>query len=300
MFGRLGFVTPVPKMLVVDQGINQIEELSNLDDAEVYPLLKHLRRPGGIIPTPNAAVAGQTVNITAPVMLVSMRAATHLKLSVYYYRHQMRKSRPLRTTDITLPRIKALKDLREEEESTIDPLLPPKVDVKNWSKTLETIQEWISIYQGIKNAPLSCVIRTDIDPHNYATDPAYLESDSEYFSYQEEITARSPIHHHLPATFAADYTVDNKDVWELIASVCRDKDCWTHVKPFPKKKDGRNAFLVLWDYYLGKQNVDNQATTSEKSLELASWTQNTKRYNFDDYVKIRLDCHQRSNSTRIC
>ena len=64
------------KMLVVDQGINQIEELSNLDDAEVYPLLKLLRRPCGIIPNPNAAVAGQTVNITAPVMLVSMRAAT--------------------------------------------------------------------------------------------------------------------------------------------------------------------------------------------------------------------------------
>ena len=64
------------KMLVVDQGINRIEELSNLDDAEVYPLLKLLRRPGGIIPNPNAAVAGQTVNITAPVMLVSMRAAT--------------------------------------------------------------------------------------------------------------------------------------------------------------------------------------------------------------------------------
>ena len=48
----------------------------------------------------------------------------------------------------------------------------------------------------------------------------------------------------------------------------------------------------MWDYYLGKQNVDNQATTSEKGLELASWTQNTKRYNFDDYVKIHLDHHQ--------
>ena len=43
MFGRLGFVAPVPKILVVDQGINQIEELSNLDDAEVYPLLKLLQ-----------------------------------------------------------------------------------------------------------------------------------------------------------------------------------------------------------------------------------------------------------------
>ena len=131
------------------------------------------------------------------------------------------------------------------------------------------------MYQGIKRTPLSYVTRTDIDPPDYGTDPEYLEPDSEYSSYQEEITARSPIHHHLPATFAADYTVDNKTVWELIASVCRDEDCWTHVKPFFKKKDGRNAFLALWDYYIGKQNVDNHATTSEKGLELVSWTHNT-------------------------
>ena len=133
MFGRLGFVAPGPDILVVDQGINQIEELSDRDDAEVDALLKLLRRPGGIIPNPNPnpAVVGQTANITAPGISVFMRTATHLKLSVYYCRHQMRTSRPLRTTDIILPRIKALINLREEEESTTDPLLPPKVDVKN-------------------------------------------------------------------------------------------------------------------------------------------------------------------------
>ena len=81
------------------------------------------------------------------------------------------------------------------------------------------------MYQGIKKNPLSYVIRTNIDPPIYAADPAYLEPNSEYSSYQEEITARSPIHHHLPDIFAAYYTVDNKAVWELIASVCRDEDC---------------------------------------------------------------------------
>ena len=139
MFGRLGFISPGPEMLVVDQGINRIEELADLDDAEVDALLKLLRRPGGIIPNPNAVVAGQTANITAPGISVSMRAATHLKLSVYYCRHHMRTSRPLRTTDIIFPRIKTLKNLREEEESATDTLLLPKVDAQNWSKTLEAI-----------------------------------------------------------------------------------------------------------------------------------------------------------------
>ena len=250
MFGRLGFVAPGPEMLVVDQDINWIEEFSDLDDAKVDALLKLLCRPGGIISNPNTTVAGQTSNITTPGISVSMRAVTHLKLSVYYCRDQMRTSHSLRTTDIALSRIKTLKNLREEEESAIGPLLPPKVDVKNWSKTLEAIQEWISMYQGIKKSPFLRHPNYYRFP-DYATDPAYLDPDSEYSSYQKKITARSPIHHHLPATFAANYTVDNKAVCELIASVCRDEDCWTHVKPFSKKKDGRNAFLALWDYCLG-------------------------------------------------
>ena len=35
MFGRLGFLAPGPEMLVVDQGIDRIDELPDLDDAEV-------------------------------------------------------------------------------------------------------------------------------------------------------------------------------------------------------------------------------------------------------------------------
>ena len=42
---------------------------------------------------------------------------------------------------------------------------------------------------------------------------------------------------------------------------------------------------------MGKQNIDNQATTSEKRLELAAWSGDTKRYTFDDYVKIHMDHH---------
>ena len=118
MFGRLGFNAPGPEMLVIDQGVNRAEELSDLDDDEVETLLKLLHRPGGTIPNPNADNAGQPAHITAPGISVSMTATTNLKLAVCYCRHQIRTSRPLRTSDITCPCIKALKNLRDEEEST--------------------------------------------------------------------------------------------------------------------------------------------------------------------------------------
>ena len=77
MFGRLGFTGLGPQMLVVDQGIDRIDELKDLQDEEVETLLKLLRRPGGTIPNPNAANPGQASHITAPGISVSMRTATH-------------------------------------------------------------------------------------------------------------------------------------------------------------------------------------------------------------------------------
>ena len=128
-------------MLTVDQGIDHIDEFKDLDDDEVETLLKLLRRPGGTVVNPNAANPGQPAHITAPGISVSMRAATHLKLAVYYCRHMERTSRPLRTADITCPDIKALKALRDEEEASKDPTKAPTIDKKNWSKTFEAVQE---------------------------------------------------------------------------------------------------------------------------------------------------------------
>ena len=292
MFGRLGFSGQGPVMLTVDQGIDNIDELKDLDDDEVETLLKLLRRPGGTVVNPNAANPGQPAHITAPGISVSMRAATHLKLAVYYCRHMGRTSRPLRTVDITCPNIKALKALREEEDASKDPTKEPTIDKKNWSKTLEAIQEWIGMHLGITKVPLSYVVREEIDYPPHPTEPAFGQPESPYSSHQEEMVARAPIRSRsIVPVFMADFQIDNKAVWELICGLCREKDCWTHVKPYAKKKDGRGAFLALWAYYLGKQNVDNQATMSEKGLELASWSGDTKRYSFDDYVKIHMDHH---------
>ena len=84
LFSRLGFIGQGPVMLTIDQGIDDINELSALEDEEIETLLKLLRRPGGTVANPNAADTGQPVFINAPGISVSMRAATNLKLAVYF------------------------------------------------------------------------------------------------------------------------------------------------------------------------------------------------------------------------
>ena len=76
IFGRLGFVAPGPEMLVVDQRINRIEELSDLDNDEVETLLKLFLCSGGTILNLNAANAAQPAHIHAPGISAFMHTDT--------------------------------------------------------------------------------------------------------------------------------------------------------------------------------------------------------------------------------
>ena len=101
MFTRLGFLNQGPNMITVNQGIDNIDVLADLDNDEIDTLLKLLCCPGGVIANPNAADPGQPAYINAPGIFVSMRAATNLKLAVYYCRHMRRTSRPFAAALIT-------------------------------------------------------------------------------------------------------------------------------------------------------------------------------------------------------
>ena len=81
MYNRLGFSPQASNILYTDQGMAELSEISILCDAEVELLCKIVHRPGGLIPNPNTAGAGQAPMINAPGHAVSMRAVTNLKLA---------------------------------------------------------------------------------------------------------------------------------------------------------------------------------------------------------------------------
>ena len=84
---------------------------------------------------------GQPPYITAPGILVSMRAAANLKLKVYYCRHLKSTSSVVRSSDIARPNLKVVKTVCEEEYVHSDPTDKLSIDSTNWSKTLEAIHE---------------------------------------------------------------------------------------------------------------------------------------------------------------
>ena len=80
MYQRLGFSLEAVDLLVDDQDMDTLEELSILTDDECESLCKLVRRLGGTIPNPNVTVAGVPTRIPNPGLLVPMRIVTNLKL----------------------------------------------------------------------------------------------------------------------------------------------------------------------------------------------------------------------------
>lgn len=145
-FTRLGFSDDAREDIIDVQGIDSLAELKILTDSEVENLCKVVRRPGGAA---QAAAAGPNLGHQ-----VSLRAENNLKLATYYLRHRDRINRATTAADITLPNIRALRELRQMEtdyKKSDDDL--PKVDSKDWAKTMEDIRECLRARLGVGLRP---------------------------------------------------------------------------------------------------------------------------------------------------
>jgi hypothetical protein len=81
------------------------------------------------------------------------------------------------------------------------------------------------------------------------------------------------------------------EVWSYMTNITRAHDCWTYAKPEQLTKDGRIAFLLLWDYLLGPNNIDNMASEAEAKIGLVSYTGERKKCTWEKYVQIHAEQH---------
>ena len=209
-----------------------------------------------------------------------------MKLAAYYVRHQKRISRPVMIPDVTGAFLRRFKDLKEAEDEHKDPSDKPTISEKNWSKTLEEVEEYLRNHLGHTKIPLAYVVRKEQDVPPHATDPQ-----DGYPVIQDEMIRRAP-HVNAAGQKTESFNIDNRHVWTLISELTRDHKCWTYVKPHQRARDGREAFLPLRKHYLGTNNVNNMASSAETKLQNTSYTKEGKRWNFESYVSLHKEQHQ--------
>ena len=103
------------------QNMQTLEEFALLEDADVLSLCKVIRRPGGMVPNPNAAVGGQIAN---PGIEVSLIAEKNLKLMCYFLRYKQRTSYGLVHAEVTEDSVRAMTGHKKWEENHKDVKAP--------------------------------------------------------------------------------------------------------------------------------------------------------------------------------
>jgi hypothetical protein len=174
---------------------------------------------------------------------------------------------------------------KDQEEAHVDPK-PPEIDDKDWPRTLEAVLEYFGACLGSTKIPLAYVVRKSLEP---VPMPATGWSTNE-----EQMIGRAPIVINAAApvlVYTVPFQVDNKAVWLKIAAMTREKECWTYVRTFQRKQDGRSAYWALYDHYLGEHNVDTMSGHAEHKLLNTAYHREKRRWNFESYVRVHVNQH---------
>jgi hypothetical protein len=130
-------------------------------------------------------------------------------------------------------------------------------------------------------------------------DPAYGTADSTYASYLEEIQARAPIKSidaqgNPTDQFDSHYKLDNVHVWKILSHTLKDTGYMTHIKPYQRLQNGREAYKALHKTLLGREAVNNYISRAENRLTTLTLDgARKKNWNFDKYVLAHKSQHVR-------
>ena len=277
MLQNIGFQQDAATYIVDTQGFDNAQDYADMTNSDIENICKITRRPGG----QNAANNGPNNGIS-----VSMKAEKNLKMVAFYYRYQIRTSRPLIINNATPNNITRFRMLMEAEDQHKD-MTPPELTFVNWTRTIDVIEDYLRNCLGKTKIPLAYIIRDQERPEDPNLDPP-----GNYSSFTEELIARAP--HYVGATdeHTQEYKEDNVIVYNKLAALLREKDCWTYMRSAMRTRDGRKAFKNLKDHYLGKNNVDHLASQAERKLQHTSYTNEGRRWNFEKYVRVHVEQHQ--------
>lgn len=179
----------------------------------------------------------------------------------------------------------SLRKLKEYEENYKAPDEKPKIDDKDWPKMFESINDYLTRINGEQNLPLAYVIRC-----NTAVPPDEDDPSTNYPMAITEMIAWAP--HGTAATLNAIYTANSAKVADKLSEIVRDTVAWTYVKNHVHSWDGHAAYYAMFNHYLGPNNVDHQASQSEKALMTLTYNGEGHHWNFKKYVTGMKKHHQ--------
>jgi hypothetical protein len=105
---------------------------------------------------------------------------------------------------------------------------------------MEALEDYLDGCLGTTKLPLAYIVRHEVTVPSSSADPATV-----YATLAAGPIARGP---HETGVVLQVYTSanlkDHKMLWQKIADLTQDHECWTYGSPTQRTRDGRAAFLA--------------------------------------------------------
>jgi hypothetical protein len=133
---------------------------------------------------------------------------------------------------------------------------------------------------------LDYVVHPDVAVKPEAEDPA-----ENYETVDQEMTARAP---HTGRSFADD----RRKVWDIVSNMCGKHSCFVYIKPALRTRNGRDAYMLLFDHFLGPNNVGNMASEADTKFTGTLYNGEKKRFTWETYFRIHTEQHSVLNGLK--
>jgi hypothetical protein len=79
-----------------------------------------------------------------------------------------------------------------------------------------------------------------------------------------------------------------RKVWEIMSNIFRKHSCFVYIKPALRTNNLREAYMLLFDHFLGPDNVGKMASATETKLTGTLYNGEKKRFTWEMYVQIHM------------
>jgi hypothetical protein len=83
-----------------------------------------------------------------------------------------------------------------------------------------------------------------------------------------------------------------------MSNICGKDSCFVYIKPDLRTRNGRDAYMLLFDHFLGPNNVKNMASATETKLTGTLYNKEKKRFTWETYVRIHTEQHSVLNGLK--
>jgi hypothetical protein len=80
--------------------------------------------------------------------------------------------------------------------------------------------------------------------------------------------------------------------------ICGKHSCFVYINPALRTSNGRNTYILLFDHFLGPNNVGNMASAAETKLNGTLYNGEKKILTWETYVRIKIEQHSVLNGLK--